>query len=491
MDVLVAEVHDRLHGFIGWFLETHFFIIVSRKNLISGVIVKDSVKKFRNAATISSGVALYITDGNAITLGTNRAYERLTGLQTSDLVGKHMRELVEEGFFDRSVSLLVLDKGDRETISQSIIPTGRQVIVTGNPVFTKDGKLSLIVTTVEGLKEGSYERASSEHFTMPLLSGTGTIVAASQLMREVIERALLAAGFDSTVLIVGETGVGKEVVARLIHERSARKSGPFVRVNLAAIPRELFEAEMFGYRPGAFTGASRYGKEGLIVSAEGGTVFLDEVGELPADLQVKLLRVLQEKEVLPVGATEARKVDVRFIAATNRPLDEMVERGDFRMDLYFRLNVLRIDIPPLRDRPRDVAILAQHFLQELRMRYNIDKALSPDAVRVMLGYSWPGNVRELQNLIERLCILTRERVISAQDVMRELGSGADEDSEPRVFSFQQAVEEFEKKLIKQALHQSGGNLEKAAHCLGMHRTTLWRKLKKYGLMGNCPSEENL
>jgi len=442
--------------------------------------VKIGAKRVKNGREIGANVAIYITDGNAVTLGTNRAYESLTGLGASDLIGKHMRDLISEGFFDRSVSLVVLDKGERATINQNIIPTGKRVVVTGNPVFTKDGSLSLIVTTVEGRDTEVQERDPSEEFVMPLLSGTGTVVASSPVMKQVIERALLAARFDSTVLIVGETGVGKEVIARLIHENSPRKKHPFVRVNLAAIPRELFEAEVFGYKPGAFTGASRQGKDGLIVSADKGTIFLDEVGELPTDLQVKMLRVLQEKEVLPVGSSEPRKVDVRFVAATNRPLDEMVKQGKFRMDLYFRLNVLRIDIPPLRQRPQDVAILAQHFLQELRLRYNIDKALTPEALRTMLAYSWPGNVRELQNLIERLCILSQGNSITGKDVVRELGcpEQADTSGIPR---FQQAVEEFERRLIKQALQLAGGNLELAARHLGMHRTTLWRRLKRYGL----------
>lgn len=428
------------------------------------------------------GTALYCTDGEAYTLGVNKAYEELTGLRGEELCGQHMRELVEKSYFDRSVTLMVLEEGRSVTIGQKIIRTGREVLVTGNPVRDDEGKIILVVTTVRPYRSGRRRvelPAAARGIEVP---GVGPVIAESEAMKQVIGRAIRAAASEATVLLYGESGVGKEVVARLIHEYSRRKAKPFVAVNAAAIPGELFEAEMFGYRPGAFTGARREGHAGLIKAAEGGTLFLDEVGEIPLWAQAKLLRLLQNKEYYPLGSSRPERADVRLIAATNQDLLRLVQEGRFRKDLYYRLNVIQIKVPPLATRKEDIVPLAEHFLGLYAARYEIPKELSGEAERALLRYHWPGNVRELQNLMERLVVLVPEKEISAAAVQRELEEGGEvlpppgEEGWPQ--SIERAVEEFEKSLIKRAL-QKYPTQEEAARALGIHRSTLARKIKRY------------
>ncbi|WP_051276461.1 sigma-54 interaction domain-containing protein [Desulfovirgula thermocuniculi] len=430
------------------------------------------------------GTALYCTDGEAYTLGVNKAYEELTGLRGEELCGQHMRELVEKSYFDRSVTLMVLEEGRSVTIGQKIIRTGREVLVTGNPVRDDEGKIILVVTTVKPYRPGRRQvdlpAAAARGIEVP---GVGPVIAESEAMKQVIGRAIRAAASEATVLLYGESGVGKEVVARLIHEYSRRKTKPFVAVNAAAIPGELFEAEMFGYRPGAFTGARREGRAGLVKAAEGGTLFLDEVGEIPLWAQAKLLRLLQNKEYYPLGSSRPERADVRIVAATNQDLYRLVQEGRFRKDLYYRLNVIQIRIPPLATRKEDIMPLAEHFLGLYATRYEIPKELSGEAERELLRYHWPGNVRELQNLMERLVVLAPEKEISAATVQRELEESGEalpaagqEDGWPQ--NLERAVEEFEKSLIRRAL-QKYPTQEEAARALGIHRSTLARKIKRY------------
>lgn len=430
------------------------------------------------------GTALYCTDGEAYTLGVNRAYEELTGLCGEELYGQHMRELVEKSYFDRSVTLMVLEEGRSVTIGQKIIRTGRKVVVTGNPVKDEEGKIILVVTTVKPYCAGNRKADLLVSEGMGIeVPGVGPVIAESEAMKQVIGRAIRAAASEATVLLYGESGVGKEVVARLIHEYSRRKEKPFVAVNAAAIPGELFEAEMFGYRPGAFTGARREGQIGLVKAAEGGTLFLDEVSEIPLWAQAKLLRLIQNKEFYPLGSSHPEKADVRIIAASNQDLYRLVQEGRFRRDLYYRLNVIQIKIPPLAVRKEDIVPLAEYFISLYASRYESPKILTSEARRELLRYHWPGNVRELQNLMERLIVLTPEKEISARTVLKELEEGGEvyplaelEDKWPQ--SIERAVEEFEKSLIKKAL-QKYATQEEAARALGIHRSTLARKIKRY------------
>jgi len=294
------------------------------------------------------------------------------------------------------------------------------------------------------------------------------IVAESAEMKKVLSLALKVAPTPTTVLLTGESGTGKEVLARFIHKESGRK-GRFVAVSCAAIPETLLEAELFGYEKGAFTGAARE-KPGKFELADGGTIFLDEIGDMPLSLQVKLLRVLQEKEVERIGATSPRKVDVRIIAATNRNLEEKVKNGEFREDLFYRLNVFHIHMPPLRERPRDIIPLAELFLKKYSFELNKKiKGFSEEAKRLLLSYSWPGNVRELENVVERACVLCDSDLIGKRHIM----VGFREEKELL------KLEDVEREHIKRVMEMVNWNITKGAEILGIHRNTLSRKIKEY------------
>ncbi|HEX9602494.1 MAG TPA: sigma-54 dependent transcriptional regulator [Myxococcales bacterium] len=302
------------------------------------------------------------------------------------------------------------------------------------------------------------------------------LVARSRAMRAVLTLAGRVAQSDAPVLLTGESGTGKERLARYVHTRSRRARGPFVPVNCAALPEALLESELFGHVRGAFTGADR-DHRGLFEAASGGTLLLDEVGEIPSAMQVKLLRVLQDHEVRPVGSTASKRIDVRIIAATNADLSEMVARRAFRKDLYFRLNVLAVEVPPLRDRREDVLPLAHEFMRRGCATYYCGPcSLSPEALDRLLAYSWPGNVRELEHAMERAVVLAEGKPrITAADLPPEVGgsAGPAEDSESLPLA------EVERRHILRVLEKLGGNRTETARTLGIGANTLWRKLRQY------------
>jgi DNA-binding NtrC family response regulator len=285
---------------------------------------------------------------------------------------------------------------------------------------------------------------------------------------------------DSTVLISGESGTGKEVLARYLHELSARSEGPFVSINCGALPENLLESELFGHVRGSFTGAVR-DKQGLFVAAKGGTFFLDEVGEMSPATQVKLLRVLQEREVIPVGATEAVAVDVRIVAATNRDLDEEIRRGGFRSDLFYRLNVITLHLPPLRDRPDDVPLLAAHFLQRFAASRGRTVRLAPETLEAMQGYDWPGNVRELENALERAAVMTPGEEIGPGALPAKITERAPQPLVQASLPPNPPLEIIERAYIHWVLQAEGGNKTRAAEVLGIDPSTLYRKLLRYGM----------
>jgi len=307
-------------------------------------------------------------------------------------------------------------------------------------------------------------------------------------MKKIIELSTRVARVDSTVLITGESGVGKEIIAKLIHRASKRSSGPLIRINCGAIPENLLESELFGYESGAFTGARKDGKPGMFELAEGGTLFLDEIGEMPFSLQVKLLRVLQEREIVRVGGTKPTKVDVRIVTATNSNLEEMVANGTFREDLYYRLNVVNIAIPPLRERVDDIPHLALHFIKKFNTKYNMNKKMTLEAIDRLCQYSWPGNVRELENLIERLVVMVREEEIGVQHLPDSLQGRTEVDkgnvvSISEIVPLKKALEEVEKQLLSKALHKYGST-RKVAKVLGINQSTVVRKANRYELTGS-------
>jgi DNA-binding NtrC family response regulator len=323
----------------------------------------------------------------------------------------------------------------------------------------------------------------------------GEIVGRSDLMQEVFRLVEQVAPARSTVLITGESGTGKELIAKAIHEASPRAGRPFVTVNSSNIPSELLESELFGHTRGAFTGAVA-AKKGLFEVADGGSIFLDEIGDIPPETQVRLLRVIQEREFTPLGDTTPRRVDVRIVAATNIDLKEAVRQGTFREDLYYRLAVVPIELPPLRDRVEDILPLAQHFIQKYNEENgrNVSEQLSPDVLALLEAYSWPGNVRELENTIERAVVIAPGDEITKECLRTEISdpksvvaghhdgaSNAAVTDIGRGINFYEEVRRFEIDLIRRALEQTGGHQSRAARLLGMNATTLNSKIKTYNI----------
>jgi len=365
---------------------------------------------------------IYISDRTGKTLKINRRYEQLTGLNREEMVGRLVTDLVKEGKYDVVLNPDIVRTGQPKTMVQTTM-VGRKVVLDGYPVFDQDGKVALVVTFVRDvtqltqLKEQvAHQQELIERYNKELRCCAGqaadrsNLIVESPAMAAVMKSIATVSRTDATVLLLGETGVGKDVLARLIHDQSERASQPFFKIDCTALPQNLVETELFGYDPGAFSGAHARGKAGLLEMADRGTLFLDEIGELPLSMQAKLLRVLQEQEIVRIGSTKVRKVDVRFIAATNRNLEEAVKEGVFRRDLFYRLRVAVLKVPPLRERKEDILPLARHFLQRFNTKYRRKVSLSLDAERVFCAYDWPGNVREMENLVQSL-VVTRERDI--------------------------------------------------------------------------------
>jgi len=309
--------------------------------------------------------------------------------------------------------------------------------------------------------------------------GLPGLIATSAEMAQVLDLVERVAPTDATVLIRGESGTGKEIIAKALHHAGERAAGRFVAINCGALPEPLLESEIFGHVKGAFTGAAA-NKKGLFEEAHGGTLFLDEIGEMTPGLQVKLLRVLQSGEVRPVGSTQVSTVDARVVAATNRDLEPMIRQGSFREDLFYRLNVIPIVLPPLRERREDIPLLAEHFLARFGQRQGRVLRLSAGATERLLRYAWPGNVRELENAMERLAILARDETIEPGDLPRHIDAGLALGTAPGLPA-EQTLAEAERAHIIQVLERYGWNHSRAAEALGIGRTTLWRKLKDYGI----------
>ncbi|MGW5980090.1 sigma 54-interacting transcriptional regulator [Bacillus mycoides] len=415
------------------------------------------------------------------------------GGSLKDLLGKNLLELENKGLFSPSVTRLVLEKQKKVSVVQET-KSGRKILAVGNPVFNENGELHRIIIASRDITEATRLKTElheikkiSEQYKKELDDFKNKdrflkkLIYCSPKMEQIINQAKKIADFSSNVLISGESGVGKEVIAQAIHQLGNRSSKPFLKLNCGAIPETLLESELFGYTKGAFTGADKNGKEGYFKRADQGILFLDEIGEMPLHLQVKLLRVLQEQEVIPIGSTIPTKINVQIIAATNKSLEKMVESGTFREDLFYRLNVIPLRVPPLRERMEDVPVLAFHFLQQLNEKYNKNYHLTPDALSLLEFYSWPGNVRELQNMIERLVVSADDPVIEAEFVSKFLTTGYDfKKSKPvitRVLPLQEALHSVEEQLILLAMKQYK-TTTKAAKALGISQSSVSRKYQK-------------
>lgn len=424
-------------------------------------------------------------------------------------INQYAKDLVAEGKMSDSLTIKVLESKEEVTIFQSFL-NKKWFLVTGKPIFDETGELQyVLIITRDMSKLKSLEEEvkkleiQNETFKQKIAELNEieqkkmNIVATSPAMQKVLKRILRVAEVDSTILIEGESGVGKEEVAKLIYLNSRRSTEQMVTINCSAIPENLLESELFGYEAGAFTGAIKGGKAGLFETATGGTIFLDEIGEMPLQLQAKLLRVLQESEVQRIGSTKPIPIDVRIIAATNRNLAEMVQQGTFREDLYYRLNIIPIEIPPLRERREDIVPLAYHFLTSIEQKYNIKRILDKEALKLLEEYDWPGNVRQLKNIVERVSLLANQSKITVSMIREELKETTKKENKMKQQSYKlpdvkymdntqftgtlkEQVAAFEKEIIKQALSEHK-SIRQAAETLGCNQSTLVRKIQRYQL----------
>ncbi len=430
---------------------------------------------------------IYITDNKANTIKVNKSYEIITGLKKEEVLGKNMIDLIKNNVISISGSVLALQKKEPVTLHQEF-KTGKKALITSSPVFDKNGDIIMVVTNVRDLTEiyRLKKEAEQNNFNKnntPIDNNNTlqdeNIISIDENSKEILNIARKVAGLDTTVMLIGETGVGKELFANYILKNSKRKNKPFIKVNCGAITPSLAESEFFGYEKGAFTGADKNGKAGIFEAANNGTVFLDEIGELPLSLQVKLLRVLQENEIERVGGTKSIKVNVRIIAATNANLEKLVDQKLFRKDLYYRLMVFPIYIPPLRNRKKDIIPLVNLFKDTFNKKYGFNKSFSNDVLEKLQNYDWPGNIRELRNIVERGLILA-ENTVTIKDLIFFDNKETQNNNFnlPDTNNLKELIEQIELSYINKA-YDKYKNVRQAAASLNMDPSTFVRKRKKY------------
>ncbi|WP_312701212.1 sigma 54-interacting transcriptional regulator [Sedimentibacter sp.] len=436
---------------------------------------------------------IYVTDGKANTILVNKSYERITGLKREELIGRNMSEFIDNGTISGVTSFWVLQNKKSKTVYQSF-KSGKSALVTSTPFFDEKGEIELIVTNVRDitelkeLQEKENQRKDEnikykgiiEELKLQLANDE-YIIAEDENMLNLLLLAKRVARVDTTILIVGESGSGKELFAKYIYNNSPRKNKPFIKINCGAIPENLIESELFGYAEGSFTGAVKGGKMGIFEAANKGTLLLDEIGELPLNMQVKLLRVLQDGKFERVGSNDTIEVDVRIIASTNKNLEEMVEKGLFREDLFYRLNVVQLKVVPLRERKSSVIPLVEYFLKVYNEKYDMKKSLTNEVIKYLYEYSWPGNVRELRNLVEMLVVTSVTNNICMEIMPAHVIRDVDEKNtgeKENITKLSDALEKIEKDMIFRA-YDKYGNVRDAAKELGIDASTFVRKRKKY------------
>lgn len=435
--------------------------------------------------------AVFIDDASGHNIWCNSACEDLYKITSADIKGISVTELEETGIFTPSVTKRVLEEKREITIIHEN-KHGKKLLSTGTPIFNSEDKIDYIITTSRDITRLTETKDIPKQPDEAIINvndmnyadfSDNNIIASSLAMRNAMLLTKRLALVNSTVLITGESGVGKGVIAKLLHESGNRCDGPFVTVNCGAIPENLIESELFGYVPGAFTGSRAEGKQGLFEAAQNGTIFLDEISELPLNLQVKLLRVIQEREFTPVGGIKSIPIDVRIVSATNKNLMDLVREGKFREDLYYRLNVVPINVPPLRNRPEDILPLVQSNLQRYNDHLNEHKSISSGALTTLLKYPWPGNIRELQNIIERLIITTPGDIITEESlpifIKQEVETNAGINTDLSLAAAMEKAEEY----LEGAL-STYKSTRAMAKVLQVSQPTIVRKLHKYGLSGS-------
>ena len=446
-------------------------------------------------------IAVIITDGQGRILFCNEKYIEVckydtVGVTAESMVGLNMQDILDLGHLGKrkSAALLCLERKSKvRAIFEA--PLYKIVMSTAIPVFNDLGGIKFVYTVVQDESEIFRLTATSEEiremYTRYMEEHEQTlkdrVVIVSDVMKRIVDQCLQVSASDIPVLVLGESGVGKDVISRLIHEHSPRKEEPFIALNCGAIPENLIESELFGYAPGAFTGASKAGKMGVFEAANNGTIMLDEIGDLSLPMQVKLLRVLENRQVTRIGDLRPIQVDFRLISATNKNLMEKVQSGEFRKDLYYRINAFKLVVPPLRERSEDVSALATHYLSLYNLKYKLGRRISGEVMKELVYYKWPGNIRELRNVVEQLVILSRQDEIDV-DLVRSILYGEEEggDEPPvavrRLMPMKEAVAMTECQLLEM-VKQVEKSSYKAAKLLEVDQTTVLRKLKKYHING--------
>lgn len=435
---------------------------------------------------------VFISDAEGTALFVNATYQTMTGLQQNQVQGRNVRDLVSEGIFDNIVNPEIVKTGKPVTHAQQL-RDGKKLVLSGFPVFDKNKQILCVVTfarditlltSLQGQVEGQRQLIDQISDQLAHIAHENSIrkpVYESTAISNILDTLKTIAKTDATILIQGETGTGKEVFARLAHSLSSRGKKVLLKVDCGGISETLTESELFGYVPGAFTGASSKGKAGYFEIADGSTIFLDEIGELPLSMQTRLLRVLQDGEIMRVGSSTPQSVNVRVIAATNRNLSDSVQAGTFRSDLYYRLNVTTIRIPALRERTEDIRPLAEHFLQIYNAKYRKKLAFALSTIEAMREYSWPGNVRELQNMIHSIVITHGGSLITPENLpIHILGrQNVTINVTPNISSSQRSLKEIvadmERDFLLRAIEQHG-SIQKVAKMFKTNRSTIFRKL---------------
>nr|WP_286883527.1 sigma 54-interacting transcriptional regulator [Aneurinibacillus sp. UBA3580] len=424
---------------------------------------------------------IYVLDKDARIVYVNKACERHYGIKLENVVGKTNDELTTKDYWKPPILPLVFKEKKAVTIKQ-ITYVGKELITTAIPLLNDKQEIELIITTGQEPNYKDIHISDEQEIEAADLTDAykENVITNNEKMNNVIKLCDKVARVDTNILIQGESGTGKGVIAKYLHKKSHRSHAPFLSINCAAIPEELLESELFGYAEGAFTGAVKNGKQGLLEIANGGTVFLDEIGEISPKIQAKLLQVIQDLEFLPVGGKEVKKVDIRILSATNRNLYEMVQNKQFREDLYYRLNVVNLQIPPLRERKEDIIPLTYYFLSAFNRKYQVNRIISQEVLDIFYNYEWPGNIRQLENLIESL-VVTSDGMIQVSDlppIIVENIKPHVSSVKPSLSSLQSILEEVEKNIVVDSYTKYRSTRKVAEH-LSISQSKASRLVRKY------------
>ncbi len=499
--------NQKIIGVIALFEEAFVYQTAVKELEHHRIAIQDLQTIFDNSYDV-----LYVCDGNGVTLRASSACEELWGKRPDELIGRSVYELENEGVYRPSATRLALERKKKVQIVQET-KTGRRLMVVSTPIQNSEGEVVRVVNASRDITE-LHELETELQQLKDIVEGykielarlqdqtnqkMGQLIYRSSVMEKIISKLMRIAVVDSTVLIMGESGVGKEVIADYVHSHSPRMDKPLIKVNCAAIPESLLESELFGYEQGAFTGANKNGKAGLFELANDGTLFLDEIGDMPTELQAKLLRVLQDTQIMRIGGRKPIPINVRIIAATNQDLGSRVAQGTFRQDLYYRLNVIPVTIPPLRERKEDILPLIEEFTIRYSTKFNRHIRISKEVLVMLEEYHWPGNIRELQNIVERLIVTTDAAIIGIDHLPEALVYGAKESHSVMSTQFQKSSNKFQQSIevhkiipLKKAVYlvetqllelakEQCRTVTEMAKVLDMDQSTISRKLQKYGM----------